>query len=698
MSNWPGIRLDTQAVDGDGYRDLVNVSHYIEGELTRRPGLASRTTGGGIAATAFQKNGTNWVITHKTGGSVPASHSILASEVGDPAASEVTTFPAATEPVSFVQFGGVLYVYPVNSAGIAIPDPGDPSTVSPIGLPAPIAAMNSPTRAAGNTSPGRHIFRYRYWNSSLNYFGSPSDPVEVLVTDSPTDGELTFIVAPFDEPKIGQAIVGIDNARIDKIIVEMTLAGGDQFYDVAVIDNNSDVNLVVNIDDATLEQRPRRAFGLSVGLATPPQFRHVTAHRGRIFGIRSDDPNVVEWSSPGQPEGFDSTRNSRRVFANTGDTPVALYSVFDDLYIFGQRSVAKLSYDTDPGFGRVDVVDNSGNGLYTKNSLVEVDGVVYGLGPSGAWFIPAGVTKRISRAIDPFLLSDINRDKPNQIHGSMDPVERTVTWWYVGAEFTAPGSIQGSHAVTFDLDRRVWSRRTYQHFLESSTVAYDTQGKLLMVVCDRFRYYAVAAGALDVAGTAAALTLVQAGSTSTVVNVSPAVLGIDSGTYIKNPRTGEIRRASSTSGSVITFLDAWADLVTGDELWVGSIPMTIDPKWSSANGMRNKTRPRKFELSMVPASSGGTGEARVYFDFNESPYVFTAGLQDLFANGVSLANNSPVITFDTGDDGYLCLPMPSDWRRVVRCRIDIEKPIGIPRLLSASFAASESDASVVMDE
>ena len=688
---WTGIRRDTAAVDGDGLQDLVNVSHYIDGEMTRRPGKAFRSATGAISMIAWRDtkdNNEEWIIKQTSSGD------IISGKIGTATANTLDNIPAATTAGSFVAFNGVLYFFHPSADGIAIESGDNASLVSSIGIAAPTSAMGAPTQGAGTTTPGVHLLRYRYYNSSLGYFSNPSDPVTVTVTDG-TDGQLTFTVAASG----GSAdIVGSANTRCDKIIVEMTLASGQQFYDVAYIDNGSTSNVVVSMEDAVLEQQLRRAFGLDTGSAPAPRLAHATIHRGRMFGIDATNRFTLHWSSPGNPEGFDTTAQSRKVFGNTGDVPVALYSVFEDLYIFGQRSMAKLRYNVEPGLGQLDVIDESGCGLWNPRCLVVADGISYGFGRNGAWVIPAGVPRRISRPVDE-ILSDIDADYADLFHACFDPDERVINFWYVET-----GNTTATTSLRYDIDRRIWSRATYQTPITASTVAIGTRGDLIATVSDGAYCWSLEQGVFDGVprGTNAVATSAS-GSTTTVLQVNETVSSDLAGAYITNRTSGETRLITASTSSTITVGSAFSGApADGTEFWIGAFEMFFEPKWSSVANGRNKTRPRKYELTAIPATTGTDGAFRLYQNFSDTPATYTALDTDLFANGVTVTDAATSVAFNTngGDeaDGYLTIPLPSDWCRTIKGTLTFSKPAGTLRIVDAGFVVERGDSAPVMDE
>ena len=689
---WDGIRRDTAAVDAPGFDDLVNVSHHVAGEIRRRPGLSDRAATSSILLQAFRDtrdNDEDWIVKQTPTGD------IVGGKIGGTDANVLQSIPAATTPGSFTNFNGVLYFFHPAADGVAIESGNDSAQTSAIGLAAPVGGLGDPSTAAGSVTPGTHLLRYRYYNSELGYYSNPSEPVTVVVSDDQSDAQLTFTVAAFG----GSAdIVGSDNARCDKIIVEMTLANGRQFYDAAFIDNGSVANVVISLEDATLEQRLRRAFGQDLGAEPPPRLLHATIHRGRMFGLDASNPYTMHWSSAGQPEGWDTTAQSRRIFGNTGDVPVALFSVFEDLYIFGQRSMAKLRYNVEPAIGQLDVIDESGSGLWNARCLVVADGITYGFGRNGIWTIPAGVPRRMSEPVDDILQS-INAAESDKFHGVFDADERVISWWYVES-----GETTAKACLRYDIDLRVWSRATYQDAITASTIAIGSNGDLVATVSDSNYCWSLDYDVFDgVPSGTPAVAVTTAGSTDTVINVSTVISDDLAGAYARNVSTDEVRLIASSTTSTITLASPFSAAPDAAiNIYLGAFDTIIQPKWSSQNGMRNKTRPTKYEISMVPSTGSAVGSFRTYGDFTSTATEYLATDSDLFADGITVNNGQSIVEFDlTGgvnNDGYICMPLPSDWHRVVRARIEFVKPEGLVRLLDIGYVSDSGDAAAVMDE
>ena len=138
----------------------------------------------------------------------------------------------------------------------------------------------TPSTAAGSCTAGVHKFRYRYLNSRTGYVSEPSN--EYRTTVAAGAQQLTFAI---NTSGSGNMIRSTD-AKVDRIVVEMTPAGGLTFYKaVEVVQTASSV--AVSISDQTLANQTltwpgRRGEEFGVHLA-PPIASHVLAFRGRLF-------------------------------------------------------------------------------------------------------------------------------------------------------------------------------------------------------------------------------------------------------------------------------------------------------------------------------------------------------------------------------------------------------------------------------
>lgn len=160
------------------------------------------------------------------------------------------------------------------------------ATSSDAGITGPSQAVGAwaptPSTASGSCTAGTHKFRYRYLNSLTGYVSEPSNEVAIVVAAGAE--QLTFAI---DTSGSGNIIRSSDG-KVDRIVVEMTLAGGQTFYKASE-GLQSASTIVVSISDRTLANQTLRwpgrtsaEFGMHL---VPPIASHVIAYRGRLFAF-----------------------------------------------------------------------------------------------------------------------------------------------------------------------------------------------------------------------------------------------------------------------------------------------------------------------------------------------------------------------------------------------------------------------------
>jgi hypothetical protein len=155
---------------------------------------------------------------------------------------------------------------------------GRTATLETAGITGPSRVLNSwtpsPTTAAGSCTPGFHVFRYRFMDSRTGYVSNPSEEREIEVVSG--SQQLTF---PIDTASAANMIRSTDT-KVDRIILEMTVAGGSQFFTAASA-LNSATSIVASISDAALEQQ---FLGYTDdGHDPPPLAKNILSHRERIW-------------------------------------------------------------------------------------------------------------------------------------------------------------------------------------------------------------------------------------------------------------------------------------------------------------------------------------------------------------------------------------------------------------------------------
>ena len=163
---------------------------------------------------------------------------------------------------------------------------GIQNTTYQVGIEAPNQfAINTwnpaPTTAAGSVGLGVHLIRYRYMDSSTGYVSNPSEEREIVVTD--TAKKLIFQVGVVGAHALPANISYPGDGKVDKIILEMTVAGGTQFFQAAEWDTVSAGTLEVDISDAAL------AISFlnwpDYGHEPPPVTKYLIAHKRRLWAF-----------------------------------------------------------------------------------------------------------------------------------------------------------------------------------------------------------------------------------------------------------------------------------------------------------------------------------------------------------------------------------------------------------------------------
>ena len=139
----------------------------------------------------------------------------------------------------------------------------------------------TPTTAAGSLTVGTHKFRYRYLDSSTGWVSEPSNEYVAAVSSAGT-AQWTFAI---DTSGSGNIIRSTDT-KVDKIVVEATLAGGAVFYRAAEGLQTAST-IVVSIADVTLATQSLPWPGAraeNIGSHLPPPIASIVlSFRGRLW-------------------------------------------------------------------------------------------------------------------------------------------------------------------------------------------------------------------------------------------------------------------------------------------------------------------------------------------------------------------------------------------------------------------------------
>lgn len=412
--------------------------------------------------------------------------------------------------------------------------------------------------------------------------------------------------------------------------------------------------------------------------------------------VYSQNPNAIYWSafiaSRGavMPESWRAAVRSRSVLNGTGDILRGMCAFNGDLMIFGKFTSQRLVFVDDPGAGEIDELSGQ-FGIWNQRCLIKVEGTLYGWGPNGAWSARGGMPQWISRDIETTYGAIIDTNDLAQFHGAYDPATKTLRWFYTNTTNTSPKQV-----IAIDLPGQRWTRETYRQGIDASLFGADSTGKIQCIMSDATQGYTFyRAGATDgVPSSSSGSYTVNTGSTTTITQVTDSLptgaLTDLAGLIIYDPVSGEERAITSNTVSAITHAAFTAALTAGSAAYVGAIPWTYETNWWIGDGLEQAKRPDLF-IEVFPGSTTGIVRVTFYADWSSTAVTFTTASGYTPPKGVSQFNNGQAyLEADFGSmattDGFIKFPMPMDWRRSVRCKLEILNPAGTLHLLDVYWA------------
>lgn len=646
---WNGYRDDETDI-GDGWEAIENCSLYIQGECRRRLGFGAKIDLAAIGWSAAEMG--NYAVIATSGGAIKSAHQTTG------VVTSLATGLATTQRATFASMSGRLYY--ANGTETKAIDSGT-SSARAIGIVAPSVAPTATGTGSGSVDTGLHLIRYRYYDSARNRYSNPSDVVSVTTTAGQTI-DVTYTASA--------------DPNVTSIIVEMTAVGAETYYRAKTIANSGSTTNV-NISDANLIVQIAASRDGDFGHDQPPTYDILCEHRQRLW-MWDISTGTLAWSRALFPESWDQTNYARSITLDAGDTPTALASFYTDLYLFGTRSMRRLIYSSDPAAAMVS--DIPGNfGCFNPRCVIKIDGgVLVGWGRNGMWMIDAMQPKKISRRVDDTLESLMDSSATAAQFIVYEPERREVLFF-----FPLSGETYCKRALCWSLDTQEWTLYAYRQPISFGVLNTAYTDRQRLMIGDSNNYlWRVGVSANDGGGDG--VVTVTSGSTTTVINgTNTAIVGQT--LYV--PSTGEERLITVASGSQITVSPALSAAPTaGMEVYAGSIRQRLMTDWNPGEGMNMQKRPSKFLIAIRPDDDMGTGTVAYYQDFSGTAVPATSFAADTFPEGVSVANNEITLDFDDGAaDGFLPVPTPGDWRRVIRAEIIAETPLDGVRFLDASF-------------
>ena len=417
------------------------------------------------------------------------------------------------------------------------------------------------------------------------------------------------------------------------------------------------------------------------------------AATGSVF---SQDPNAVYWSAfignrgAVLPESFRAGVRSRSVLNGTGDQLRGFCEFNGDLMIFGRFTTQRLVFVDDPGSGEIDNLSGQ-FGLWNQRCLIKVEGVLYGWGPNGVWTAQGGMPRWISRDIESTYQAIFDPANARDFHGSYDPQTKSIRWHYVNID---EGEVRDT--IAYDIPGQRWVREKYRQGISASITGTDTDGQLQCILSDNSNAMTyVRKGVTDgVPSSSTGAYTVASSSTTTVTNVTDS---LPTGTLtdlakliIYDPVSGEQRVIASNTASAITHAAFTAALTQGANVYVGAIPWSYETNWWVGDGLEEAKRPCLF-VEVFPGTVTGIARVTLYADWTATAVTFTGestyqpplGVSAFTSGQAYLEINFGNVSFT---DGLIKLPMPMDWRRAVRAKLEVISPAGTVRIRDMYFA------------
>ena len=752
MRTWDGIRADLTDVGGEHLLAAVGASWAVEGQIQRRPGLSRLVNVGGISIGSFyaDPDGTYLVMVDSSGNlQATLLGSPSASDVGDVKTTFVPNF-IASSPRMYVAddfnrlqtWNGIWSAF--RDAGIAAP-----TTV----MPSPSSTDSGDTtegvhliryRYVDSQSPqGRYrsnpseALSYTVTSSNeeltftINDTGtsgikrSADSKVDTIVVEMTTAGGTTYYEAATVANSETSVVVNLSDTTLQNNDLatsfggefgheqppatafafecrDILFAGGFHTWTVTGdVTNGSDSisvtagNLselwdgrLVRVGSDTTTYLIEAISGSTITLSSNYDGSDAT---GATIQILPAQPNLVYHSERYYPESFKLASRGFTALVGTGDRLVGGTNYLGDAWFFGRRSIQRMVFIDNPSTGEPVTVAGQA-GIWNQRCLVLPDeDTMFGFGSNGVWMVVGGRPKHISRSIDASWRSIVDYSKSDLFHAVYDPNTRTAHFWFVRTGDSYP-----KDAVVVDLNRRRVRLDQWRQPIRSSHIIANDDGRIRPIVSDQNGYTWYMEGATDgVPSSSTGKYTADAGNSTTVTNVTDSLpTGSDDlkGVTLVRPATSEAVLIASNGASSITHAAFATAVAAGETLYAGSIPFTLDTSWWVHDDLQRKKRPDYFYIMVQP---GSTGSLRVYLyrDFQSSPHTWTKATSQTGTRGVTWNNGETYCTVDvstTGTDGLVSVPVPANWSRAVKAKIEVVDPSGTIRILDYRWGLSDS--------
>jgi hypothetical protein len=414
--------------------------------------------------------------------------------------------------------------------------------------------------------------------------------------------------------------------------------------------------------------------------------------------IFSKFPNRGYWTAALYPEAWKPLEQARDFLQNKADQITGALSNGSDIFLFGSRSAERFSYNVDPAVGDGQTMPIPGDrGVFNQRCLVQSEGEWYAFDRQGIYQVSPSAPSHVSGPVDATLTELVDFDYQDSFHGCWDPVDRLLCWFFVRAGDTSP-----KYAVIMEKDTGRWYFHRYLMGITGSAVVATSDGQVRMMLGDEngYTWFAGIEDSFDGVPPSSSTVLTTSGTPTTtaitVTNTLPTGSTTLAGVTVYDPVRGNTAVIASNTATDLTLAGGGLATApsTGQELWIGVIPVELRTKWLAGQSLDTKKRPVYLSVKLYPGAT--TGRLRVYYylDFAVNPFTWTKGSADTFPDGVTITNGATYAEVAlsggaTTTDGQVSVPVPGNFWRALQVRITSDRPDGALRILDFGFVASD---------
>ncbi len=664
MRTWYGYADDTANI---GTSPVVadNVTFRVRGQVGRRPCLGDKISLTAQSLGALETTSGSWLTANNAG-------TLTSYNLGTDVSFTLKSGLSATPRGNWANAGGQLYF---TNGVDAVQVIGQGSAVAQAaGITGPASAPSAGSPGGGTITAGVHLIRFRWKNSVTGYYSDPS-PV------------LTFTAA--GSQNLPLTLGTTADAKVDQMVIEMTLVDGETYYVVATVADSA--SYTISIADGVLETQQLvnvYAGPDGFGCEPPPVSEFICEHRGRMFVLNG---KYLSWSRAGFPEEFNILDWTRDVSQGKSAIFSGMASFFNDLYIFNVDRMQRLVYTGDPAAGMLIGIPGS-LGVFNIHCIVQADGMLYGFGPSGAWYIDGIQPDYLSRPIDQTWMAEVDESLAEQFHGWYDPIEQAVYFAYVATGDTYPQT-----SICYEIRTKQWSRRTYRNTIVASITVGDAERTTVAWLADAdagktWKLQGNRIGDGVPALVASGIVVCDTGTTDTILQIVGSLpTAPDYAGAILYDETNDIQRliSSNTSSAITLSAPLPTTPSVGTRFYVGSIACRIKSQWQTAEALNQTMRPARLQVDHL--SDGDEVDVRVstYTNFSSNAIQFTKlSASDTDPLGVTLTNGDTVAVVDTSVVGPT-VPVNFQNAKCMAWQVVQQQPRGQFKLLDMTYQFDE---------